>query len=173
MKEEINPYLCLQTFTRGRKKWSYQIWPQSQLLPHGKNGGTEHRPPNCCPSQHHWGDTHPSQAVLVPPCTPRCSPWAWITLSNWPQLSHISSPAHCPYLYLQGCVWYSPSYRSSLNLKGQAKQTGGTEEFWLPDTNWIWNYAQTTLSSPKHTYCLLFPLFTDSEGMQWNRYALG
>lgn len=70
----------------------------------------------------------PSQAVLVPPCTRRCSPWPWITLANWPQLSHISSPARCPYLYLQGCVWCFPevwkSYRSSLNLRGQAKQTG-------------------------------------------------
>lgn len=70
----------------------------------------------------------PTQAVLVLPCRPHCSPWPWITLSNWPQLSHNSSPARYPYLYLQGCVWRFPedwkSYRSSLNLRGQAKQTG-------------------------------------------------
>lgn len=37
-------------------------------------------------------------------------------------------PAHCPCLYLQACVWCFfedwKSYRSSLNLRGQAKQTG-------------------------------------------------
>lgn len=40
----------------------------------------------------------PSQAVLVPPCTPRCSPWDWVTLSNWPQLSYISSRSPLPIL---------------------------------------------------------------------------
>lgn len=65
-------------------------------------------------------------------CSPLCSPWPWKTLSNWPWQLHIISPAHCPCLYLQVCVWCFfedwKSYRSSLNLRGQAKQTGREQD---------------------------------------------
>ena len=104
----------------GSKKCTIQSWSQSQLLPHGKNGGAEHSPPQLL------SFTKAPRWHMARLCW--CHPRPRITLLNWPQISHISSPAHCLYLHLQGCGWCFPedwkSYRSSLNLRDQAKQTG-------------------------------------------------
>lgn len=72
-----------------------------------------------------WHTPTSSQPVLLPLHSTLLS-MTQKTLSNWPWLFQIS--LHCPCLYLQGCVWCFlegwKSYRSSLNLRGQAKQTG-------------------------------------------------
>lgn len=112
-----------------RKKCPYLILIPVSVASPWQKWGSRTQPPSCCPSQSHPGDTHQHPARLC--CchsTPLCSPWQWKAPSNWPCLFHISSPAHCPCLHLQGCVrcfledW--KSYRNSLNLRGQAKQTG-------------------------------------------------
>lgn len=118
--KESDPLLALPPNThQRRKKCSYLILISVSVASPWQKWGSRTQPPRLLSftKSPGWHTPASSQAVLLPLCTPRCSLWPWKTLSNQPWLFHISSPAHCPCLYLYGCVWCfledSKSYRSS------------------------------------------------------------
>lgn len=177
--ERLTPSFASKHSGEEQKSGHIQPGSQCQVLPRGKNGGAEHRRPSCCPSQRHGGDTQPSTQAGCAGATLH-STLLSMTLTNSFKLASTFShqlssplPIFIPTRMCMVCPLRLEILQKLFEFgKPSSTNREGTEQFWLSDTYWIWDYVQTTLSSPKHTYCLLLPLFTDSEGTQWNRYAL-
>lgn len=161
-----------------KKKCSYLILILVSAASPRQKQGSRTQPPSCCLSQSHPGDTHQHPVRLCCcHCTPLCSPWPKKLFQIC--LDFFTSALHCPCLYLQGCVWCFledwKSYRSSLNLRGQAKQTGREQNSsgCLTHTGFE-IIMQTPLSSPKHAYCLyslclLIPKACSETDMSWSK----
>lgn len=128
--ERSTPSFASKHSAEEEKSGHIQSWSQSQLLPHGKNGGAEHRPPSCCPSQRHRGDTHRGTQPGCAGATPHSTLLSMTLNNSFKSAStfphQLSSPLPI-FIPTRMCVVFLgdwKSYRSSLNLRGQAEQTG-------------------------------------------------